>query len=317
MVITALATPLLTQAETISINPGIPGVSEATDLVGIVVNIFQTALLVGAFLAFGSIVYGAVTYALSESGFMKSEAKDRIIDALIGLTLLVGAYMLLYVINPALTILKNPGLEKIAVVVEGTIPNRPGKPVGGRCATAPSDSACSVENLERVKQLSMADGKKGCNWDSTRMSRICVKESGALNRCSGTDWCYNGGNKKSFSCGLFQINLFNSNKPAICNGVLQSDRLDPPPGKSCNFAVNSSLNQSIGCCLGQWHQAGNSAYCDLRNCSLGPNGQNYDDCVKAIMTPAENVDFACKLFEKQQYQPWSISNAKVDRDNCN
>ncbi|MEN9342045.1 MAG: hypothetical protein RIQ54_301, partial [Candidatus Parcubacteria bacterium] len=56
-VVTLAATsPLLTYAETISINPGIPGVTEATDLVGIVVNIFQTALLVGAFLAFGSIV---------------------------------------------------------------------------------------------------------------------------------------------------------------------------------------------------------------------------------------------------------------------
>jgi hypothetical protein len=152
LVATSITITQKTYAAGISINPGIPGVTEATDLVGIVVNIFQTALLVGAFLAFGSIVYGGITYALSESGFMKSEAKDRIIDALIGLTLLVGAYMLLYVINPALTILKNPGLEKIAIVVEGDAGSQSectGVPNGG-CVFKPDTAKPNCQNAQQT-----------------------------------------------------------------------------------------------------------------------------------------------------------------------
>ncbi len=173
----------------ISINPGIPGVSEATDLVGIVVNIFQTALLVGAFLAFGSIVYGAVTYALSESGFMKSEAKDRIIDALIGLTLLVGAYMLLYVINPALTILKNPGLEKIAVVVEGDAGSQSectGVPNGG-CVFKPDTTKPNCQNAQKTTGKNATECATSPTPTECYTKITCNNPTGQ--NCSGTATC--------------------------------------------------------------------------------------------------------------------------------
>jgi hypothetical protein len=279
VIMTALVTPLLTQAETISINPGIPGVSEATDLVGIVVNIFQTALLVGAFLAFGSIVYGAVTYALSESGFMKSEAKDRIIDALIGLTLLVGAYMLLYVINPALTILKNPGLEKIAIVVEGTIPRKPGSG-NSRCQS--NTPGCEISAIQQKcpawKDVSVA----------TQMSKICSIESGGSGVCSGSDHCSLPDGRRdpghSFSCGIWQINM-----------IAHQDKL-PSYCKNLFTSQGSCVKRNIrGICI-QW------------SCQFKGNEKDYNDCVTKLNSDSDfNFEVACKIYESQKYGAWQTT----------
>ncbi len=86
----------------------------AVSLSAQVTNIYNFALLLGGLLAFGAIVYGAARYTLSAgSPSAQSDARDQITQALIGLTLLLGAYIVLNTINPSLTSFTLPALKEI------------------------------------------------------------------------------------------------------------------------------------------------------------------------------------------------------------
>ncbi|HVM77311.1 MAG TPA: pilin [Candidatus Paceibacterota bacterium] len=77
---------------------------------GAVINYFyQFILLVGGIAAFGAIVYGAIKYMASAGNPSGAhEAKEWIYSALLGVALLAGAYLILTVVNPALTQLNLP-----------------------------------------------------------------------------------------------------------------------------------------------------------------------------------------------------------------
>jgi hypothetical protein len=86
----------------------------SADPLGIINKIYQFALLIGGLLAFGAIVYGGIKYILAAgnpSG--QTEGRDWIKSALLGLLLLMGAYLVLNAINPNLTKLSLPGLAPI------------------------------------------------------------------------------------------------------------------------------------------------------------------------------------------------------------
>lgn len=131
------------------INPSIPGSSQGTqtnpDPVGIIGNIFQFSLLIGGLLAFVMIVYGGIEYAASgDSGSGQKEAKDRIQQALLGLLLLAGSFVLLQTINPQLTKLEFPDLESVT----GEVPlyrlsTSTPQAAGGRCI----NNQCSAGNF--------------------------------------------------------------------------------------------------------------------------------------------------------------------------
>ena len=74
-----------------------------------IIGFYNFALLISGILAFGSIVYGGVLYALS-SGNPERQHKGQswIQSALVGLLLLGSAYLILHIINPNLTVLSNP-----------------------------------------------------------------------------------------------------------------------------------------------------------------------------------------------------------------
>ncbi len=91
---------------TITVNGNIPGPNNisTTGPGGFVANFYLYALLVSGLLAFGAIVYGGVKYATGRGNpTAESEGRSWITGALWGLLLLAGAYVLLRVINPALT----------------------------------------------------------------------------------------------------------------------------------------------------------------------------------------------------------------------
>lgn len=135
------------QATDLQINPivpNIPGTNEATqenpNPVGIVGNLFQFALLIGGLLAFVMIVWGGIEYASSgDSGSGQKEAKDRIQQALLGLLLLAGAFVLLQTINPNLTKLYFPTLSDV-VGSEVDLPNTTGP--NGVCPTGTTIQNC-------------------------------------------------------------------------------------------------------------------------------------------------------------------------------
>ncbi|HVM76811.1 MAG TPA: pilin [Candidatus Paceibacterota bacterium] len=108
--------PLATFAQVhISLNLPGPNGPAATSSPGDIINGFYNfALLIGGLLAFGAIVYGGVRYmAGAGNPSAQSDAKEWIWSALLGLALLAGAYMILYLINPALVNLSLPSLQSI------------------------------------------------------------------------------------------------------------------------------------------------------------------------------------------------------------
>jgi hypothetical protein len=99
--------PSIASAQT-QISASIPGMTNTGTGTAIspeyfIQGFYQFALLIGGLLAVGVVVYGGIKYMVSAgnpSG--QSDAKEWIWGALLGLLLLGGAYLVLYVINPQL-----------------------------------------------------------------------------------------------------------------------------------------------------------------------------------------------------------------------
>ncbi|MDO8664673.1 MAG: hypothetical protein Q7K44_03985 [Candidatus Liptonbacteria bacterium] len=84
--------------------------------IGWVQNFYQFSLIAGVFLAVGVITWAGLKYALAAgnpSG--QSDARDQILQALLGLILLFGAYLILFTINPNLVNLKLETLSSVSV----------------------------------------------------------------------------------------------------------------------------------------------------------------------------------------------------------
>ena len=108
-----MLTANITLAKSIDIK-NLPVPNPGSDPQGIVGNVYQFSLMIGGILAFAVIVYGAIRYTIAAgnpSG--QSEGKEWIRQALLGLFLLLGAYLILYTLNPNLTRLQLPELKNI------------------------------------------------------------------------------------------------------------------------------------------------------------------------------------------------------------
>jgi uncharacterized iron-regulated membrane protein len=102
-------------AATITVNTSIPGPNGASAGVGgLVANVYTFALLIAGLLAFGAIVWGGIRYAAGRGNpSAESEGKSWITNALLGLLLLAGAYIILYTINPNILNAQLPALPTI------------------------------------------------------------------------------------------------------------------------------------------------------------------------------------------------------------
>lgn len=110
---------------------------------GLIANFYSFAFLIAGFLAFVMIVYGGVRYTFSGGNHSyKEEAKEAIKQALIGLGLLLVAYLILRTINPDLTKLQLPTLAPYTPVPVATGPTTPADSCGG-CAAG---SECRTED---------------------------------------------------------------------------------------------------------------------------------------------------------------------------
>ena len=85
-----------------------------TDIASYIVRLYQFGLMIAGLLALGAIMYGAVLYTLSAGNFTsKEEGKEWMKNAVYGLVLLFGAYLILYTINPNLVKLTSPTITTL------------------------------------------------------------------------------------------------------------------------------------------------------------------------------------------------------------
>ena len=111
-------------------NPNFGGCPSDQTPAGYIARLYQFGLMIAGLAAFGSIIYGSLLYVLSAGNVgNQQDAKDQITQALLGLALLLGAYLILYTINPELVNLKNPKMEPINIkgIIQAAEPENTGE----------------------------------------------------------------------------------------------------------------------------------------------------------------------------------------------
>lgn len=239
---------------------------------------------ISAVLAVVMIVIGGIEYMTSELVSSKESGKSKITNAVLGLILALGAYALLYTINPNLLVTDLKSLATVDIKASNQIAGRLGQ---GKCEpVADSNNVCHPSKLQA------AFGNK-----ATQASSICNGESSAqVMAASGVD---KGSDGKSFSFGLFQINII-AHASAIGNGQVCNDifEVDPnPPGK-----IGTSGNDTtLGGCLER-----KDGIC-LKYAAKVKDQSKYNSCIQFITKPEENIKFAASLQSARGWGQWGYN----------
>jgi len=108
------------------------------NLAGWVQSFYMFSMVGGVFLAVGVIVWAGLRYTLAAGNpSTQSDARDQILQALLGLVLLFGAYLILFTINPDLTKLTPPTLQSVSV-------QAPTGAAGGADVVLPADVQAEI-----------------------------------------------------------------------------------------------------------------------------------------------------------------------------
>ena len=230
-----------------------------------------------AVLAMVMIVMGGIEYMTSSIVSGKEAGKQTIINALLGLLVALGAYVILNTINPnLLNACLNLGTVSIIIDPQETLRNRAG---GGVCEPiADSNNPCSPGNLSSVFS---GTSTKAAPFDTiaAQASAICNLESrGVPNTESGVDKCSDG---KAFSFGLFQINgSAHRNSISACSGAFSI-----PAGHGQNQGNRIENSYSWTCTT---------------------NEPEYTKCKEYLKDPANNIKEAYKLYQaRPSWDNWT------------
>ena len=238
-------------------------------------KIFLIAIGLCGVLAVIMLIIGGIQYMGDESIFVKTEAKKQMINAVLGLLIALGAWVLLNTINPKLL---NSSVTINAVSAEitplydrGATDPKQANGESVRCTPVTSGS-CSVANLTTALGVNATT--------ATAMSKICNMESGGTSIASGTDVCKPS--NVAFSFGLFQINL-------AANGIYA--------GTDCVGLFDRAVSSS---------DAISPKYTSGFTCSLLPGKQSqYDTCKARLLDPATNLAIAKNLLASNPNKsPW-------------
>ena len=111
--------PSVVFAETYTALSNIPGIDKAAesaasgDFTKMINLIYKMAIGFGAALAVLFLILGGVQYSMSSVSGVRSELKQRMTSVLGGMGLLLGAYLLLDIINPNLNRLDTPTITPV------------------------------------------------------------------------------------------------------------------------------------------------------------------------------------------------------------
>ena len=199
-------------AEIRLINPNIPGTAPASQTqpnpVGLIGNLYQFALMLGGVLAFVVIIYAAIRHAIfAGNPSQQSDAKDMIKQALAGLLLLMGAFILLNFLNPKLTKLQIKAIEPIqtpSTTVAGGASNV--KECGGAnygycwegsCVIVSSAGATTVWGC----QTGSVQGGYGCDRIRPAGEVMCAETQAACQAFIANGFCKQGSCSLRPECG--------------------------------------------------------------------------------------------------------------------
>jgi len=238
---------------------------------------------IAAVLAMVMIVMGGIEYMTSDLISSKEAGKDTIKNALLGLFIALGAYLILNTINPKLL---SACLDNLPVATIEILPateeqkaeiNRKTSSAGCKIVeTGP----CSPDNLKNYFPKTVA----------TQASIICNKEStGDKNSYSRIDLC--DGNRP-FSFGLFQINgSAHRNSIEECKDA---------------FVIPSGHRSSQGNLIGDIEVYG-KIFHSKWSCTV-KNEDAYNKCKNYLFNPENNIKYAAKLYtQRGNWGDWENS----------
>ena len=208
-----------------------PWCQEAKGGPGPLVGRFYTiALGLAAAAALGVLIYGAILWIVSGAVSSKKEAMEWISGAVWGLVLLLGAYLILYTINPDLVKLKGPEELMKSMKIESAAPS-PQAVAGTPASKAGSDA----EIRQKLSQVS--GGKITVNYPEPRTSLNGLQPStisGILslwNSCGQCDLVITAGTETAYHApGEF--------------GHASGYKLDLRPSNELNSAIYNRIGTS-------------------------------------------------------------------------
>ncbi len=234
---------LINSALGATINTNLPGpYSVATGgPVAIVANAYYLALALGGLLAFGSIVYAGIKWTASRGNTTAiGDAQDQITQAVIGLLILLGTYIILNTINPTLTLLQIPQLTEIKSEVAGA------GALGNQVCSGKSQGTCPLlTGLECKNTGDAANPNWACKpkpdafWvcrDSALTVKFCVRQVAGGPGGAGGSTC------NSNCLATYSKNCtFDANPPSGgCAGLISGSTCGgavygscPKPGQNC------------------------------------------------------------------------------------
>jgi len=268
----------------------IPGFSVSGSFPDYILTVYKFGIWSVGIAALLMIMVGGFMYITSAGNNASMEkAKGIIFDSVVGILLVLTAYLILYVINPELVKIK---------LISGTINTGGGGSVGigstaqlgtGSCSTiTAAGNPCTVENLQSAFGSQAETASAICNRESAGGNPNIGSGS---DRCQGNgvdNFCANPANsqyctgnspkKPSVSWGLFQINLTNHTVG----------------GFPCGNAFSSQYTASN------------------HNCSI-TNETLYKQCVDAAKNPQNNLAAAVA---EQKSGGWGRWGACYDCNIC-
>ena len=288
-------------------------------VLGTMQNFINAGISIGVFFSVIIMAWAGFLYITTPTNpEARSQANKMLINAVIGLVIVLSAWLIVDFVMKALysgpdgqqgkfgpwnSILtggdtcvipkeKNNSLfsgdifaKPITATADLTTPATPGGAGTSTCSPPASQTnACSVTNMQKSCFSSRASDA----------SAICMVESsgGQVAIRSGSD-LLNKGAGPSYSWGLWQINL-TTTQLATANGTL-----DCPKAFSNSCSGDHIKNQ------------GGIGWCDasIKDRAL------YDKCVAAAQNPTINTQAACKLYNQSgangDFQPWVYTTTKV------
>jgi len=252
--------------------------------------IIKLVIGIAAVLAMVMIVMGGIEYMTTELVSGKENGKDTIRNAILGLLIALGAYLILNTINPQLLSACLDKLPQATITIlpfDATINSYVVKTNSASCKIM-TNGDCTPANLKSYF------GNKAEN-----ASKICSVESGGKpDLKSGFDYC-SLGDKVTFSFGLFQINL-------LANG----DKIPKSVG-SCANLFTTSKGEEIGYGKAGYIAKENGKFkgydCKLKT----ERGDDYKKCRDYLLTAAGNLEMAKKLFNSKgnTFKDWQASDS--------